>query len=108
MFQEVGLLTLVILFICYASFYALKHNTKIGPPPKKKEHRQSSIKASPTGVLNGKLNIKKILFWLFYVYFAHSKGRAKQNAKMSFLSHKCYSYISFKKAKTNKVGPLKK
>jgi uncharacterized membrane protein YhhN len=27
---------------------------------------------------------------------------------MFFLSHKCYSYISFKKAKTNKVGPLKK
>jgi hypothetical protein len=51
---------------------------------------------------------KKIIFWFFFAYFAHFKGKAKQNAKMSFLSHKCYSYISLQKAKTNKVEPLKK
>jgi hypothetical protein len=27
---------------------------------------------------------------------------------MSFLSHKCYSYISLQRAKINKVGSLKK
>jgi len=51
---------------------------------------------------------KKPIFWLFFACFAHSKGKAKQNAKMSFLSHKCYSYISLQIAKINKVGSLKK
>jgi hypothetical protein len=68
-----------------------------------------TLRASPTGVLNGKLNIKKkILFWLFYVYFAHSKRSAKQNAKISFLSHKCYSYISLKKSQNQQSGATKK
>jgi hypothetical protein len=51
---------------------------------------------------------KKLIFWLFFACFAHSKGKAKQNAKITFLSHKCYSYISLQRAKTNKVEPLKK
>ena len=36
------------------------------------------------------------------------QGKSKQSAKMSFLSQKCYSYISLKKPKTNKVEPTKK
>jgi len=58
------------------------------------------------GMLNGKLNIKKILFWLFYVYFAHSKGSAKQNAKIFSLPQILFLHISQKSQ--NQLGPLKK
>jgi len=51
---------------------------------------------------------KKLIFWLFFACFSYSKGKAKQQAKMPFLSHKSYSYISLKRAKTNKVEPTKK
>jgi len=52
---------------------------------------------------------KKInILTFFFACISCFKGRAKQNTKMPFLSHKWNSYISLKKAKTNKVGPTKK
>jgi len=51
---------------------------------------------------------KKLIFWLFFICFSYSKGKAKPEAKMPFLFHKSYSYISLKRVKTNKVGLTKK
>jgi hypothetical protein len=51
---------------------------------------------------------KKLIFWLFFACFSYSKRKAKQKAKMPFLFHKSYSYISLKRVKTNKVGLTKK
>jgi len=63
-------------------------------------------------IFNGEAKLiaknKKLIFWLFFACFSYSNGKAKQNAKMHFLSHKCYSYVSLKRTKTNKVGPIKK
>jgi hypothetical protein len=68
-----------------------------------------TLRASPTGVLNGKLNIKNNnIILAILCLFSHSKGSAKQNAKISFLSHKCYSYISLKKSQNQQSGATKK
>jgi hypothetical protein len=58
--------------------------------------------------MESKKNKNKILFWFFHACFTCSKENAKQNAKIHFLFQKYYSYISLKKAKTNKVGSTKK
>jgi hypothetical protein len=64
------------------------------------------FKTTPKDVLNEKPKIKKIYIYYFgsFMLILYIPS-AKQNVKMSFLFNKCYSYISLKKAKTNKVEP---
>jgi hypothetical protein len=77
---------------------------KLDPPQKKKEHRQSSIKASPTGVLNGKLNIKKYYFGSFmFILHTPKKVLNKILKCIFFPTNVIPTYLS-KKPKPTKWG----
>jgi hypothetical protein len=69
-----------------------------------------TLRASPTGVLNGKLNIKKNIYYFGYFMFILHTPKEVLNKMLKYLfspTNVIPTYLS-KKAKTNKVGPLKK
>jgi len=80
---------------------------KLDPPQKKKEHRQSSIKASPTGVLNGKLNIKKYYFGSFMFILHTPKEVLNKILNVFSLPQMLFLHI-FQKSQNQQNGATKK